>query len=86
VISFSKFYTEKTDLEPNELKVGDKVSNCNPECKHYKSSGVVKKIIKLKGRKGNVVGNKIRYKCNKDGSNFEKGDELEKTEIQLKKV
>jgi len=86
VINFKSFFKEKTDLEPNELKAGDKITNCNPECKHFKSSGIVKKIVKIKGKKGNVIGNKIKYKCTNDGKTFHKGDELEKTEIQLKKV
>jgi hypothetical protein len=86
VRSFKSFFNEKTDLEPNELRVGDKVSNCNPECKHFKSSGIVKKVIKIKGKKGNVVGNKVKYRCTNDGENYNKGEELEKTEIQLKKV
>ena len=76
---------DKTNIEPNELKPGDKISNCNPECKHYKSKGVVKKVKKIKGKKGNVIGNKISYRCTNNGSTFNKGDELEKTEIQLKK-
>lgn len=72
-------------LAPNEVHKGDKIKNTNPECKHYKSKGVITKVSKIKGKKGNVVGNKVEYKATNDGKNWKKGDKLEKTEIQLNK-
>lgn len=72
-------------LAPNEVHKGDKIKNTNPECKHYKSKGVITKVSKIKGKKGNVVGNKIEYKASNDGKHWKKGDKLEKTEIQLNK-
>jgi len=72
-------------LAPNEVHKGDKIKNTNPECKHYKSKGVVTKVKKIKGKKGNVVGNKVEYKATNDGKHWKKGDKLEKTEIQLNK-
>ena len=80
-----KTFIEKTNLQPNELKVGDGVEDCNKECKHFKSKGVVTKVTKIKGKKDNIIGNKIEYKCDQDGNNWRKGDKLEKTEIQLRK-
>lgn len=80
-----KAFVEKTNLEPNELKIGDEVVDSNKECKHYKSKGKVLQVKKIKGKKGNIVGNKVEYKCDCDGKNWKKGDKLEKTEIQLKK-
>ena len=72
-------------LAPNEVHKGDKIKNTNPECKHYKSKGVITKVSKIKGKKGNVVGNKVEYKASNDGKHWKKGDKLEKTEIQLNK-
>ena len=65
-------------LAPNEVHKGDKIKNTNPECKHYKSKGVITKVSKIKGKKGNVVGNKIEYKASNDGKHWKKGDKLEK--------
>lgn len=85
MISFRKFIAEaKTNISPNELKPGDKIENCNSDCEHYKSKGVVTKVSKVKG-KGGVAGNKIEYKVINKGSKFKPGDRIEKTEIQLKK-
>jgi len=72
-------------LAPNEVHKGDKIKNTNPDCKHYKSKGVVTKVSKIKGKKGNIVGNKVEYKASNNGKHWEKGDKLEKTEIQLNK-
>lgn len=72
-------------LAPNEVHKGDKIKNTNPECKHYKSKGIITKVTKIKGKKGNIVGNKVEYKATNDGKNWIKGDKLEKTEIQLNK-
>lgn len=83
MISF-KIFTE-SKLKPNELKKGDKIEDINPECKHYKSKGIVTKITKIKGKNNNIVGNKVCYKCTNNGQNWKKNEELEKTEIQLNK-
>jgi hypothetical protein len=80
-----KAFFEKTNLEPNEVKPGDRVEDCNKDCVQYKSKGVVTKVSKIPGKRGNVIGNKVEYKCNNDGKSWKKGDRLEKTEIQLKK-
>jgi len=85
MISFKEYF-ESTDLEPNELKVGDTVHNCNKECKHFKSKGMVKNIYKIIDTDGNVVGNEIEYECENCGPTWEKGQRLKKTEIQLKKL
>jgi hypothetical protein len=85
MLSFKKYF-ESTNLEPNELKVGDSVHNCNKECKHYGSKGVVKQIHKSIDEDGNVVGNEIEYQCVNCGPTWKEGDCLKKTEIQLQKV
>jgi len=72
-------------LAPNELHKGDKIKNTNPSCKHYKSKGEVVKIVKIKGKNGNIVGNKVEYNTTNSGKSWKKGDKLEKTEIQLNK-
>lgn len=76
---------EHTDLDANELNVGDFIRNTNPECKHFKSKG---KVIAIKPMHGNTgkSGNLIRYKVLNKGKTFTPGDELEKTEIQLTKL
>ena len=83
-INFKEFI-EKTNLKPNELKAGDRIENCNPECKHYKSKGIVTRIIKLRDG-DNIAGNEVEYQCDCDGKTWNKGQKLKKTEIQLKKV
>lgn len=87
MISFRRFVAEKCstcNVNPDELKPGDEVVNSNSHCKHYKSKGTVTKVSKIK-EKGNSVGNKVKYKIKNKSKNFKPGDEVEKTEIQLKK-
>lgn len=79
------YLKEKTNIDPNELKVGDEVENCNKDCKHFKSKGTVTSVKKVEG-KGGVAGNKIEYKISNKGKNFKPGKSVEKTEIQLKKI
>ena len=85
MVTFQQYYFEKTNLEPNELKKGDKIEDNNPECKHFKSRGIVTNVKKIKGKKGNIVGNKVEYRCTNSGEKWKKNDKLEKTEIQLKR-
>lgn len=84
MVSFRVFLKEKS-VKPNELKKGDRVIDTNPNCKHYKSKGIVTAVKKIKGKKGNVVGNKVEYKCTNKGSCWKRNDKLEKTEVQLGK-
>jgi hypothetical protein len=79
-----KELTEKTDLDANELCVGDIIKNINPECKHFKSKGKVVGVKKLLGDTGSS-GKLIRYVVLNKGKTFKPGDRLEKTEIQLTK-
>jgi len=83
-VNFKEFF-EKTNLKPNELKTGDRVENCNSDCKHHKSTGTVTRVIKLKDGK-DIAGNEIEYECDNNGSTWRKGQKLKKTEIQLKKI
>lgn len=79
MIDTFKAFVEKT------FKPGDKVENINPDCKQHKSKGTVTAVKNIKGKKGNIIGKKVEYKCDCEGKTWKKGDKLEKTEIQLKK-
>ena len=59
--------------------VGDRVRNTNPKCIHYKSEGLVIRLVDLP--KG--AGKAIRYKCTNSGPEWSVGDTLEKTPDQL---
>jgi len=71
-------YTQSKSM----FKVGDKVRNINPYCKHYGSEGEVKEIRDLPEDMGYAV----IYECSNDGPSWIKGDMLGKTEIQLQKI
>ena len=75
---------EKTRLNANELCPGDFICNTNPECKHFKSKGIVLKVKPMEDETG-VIGNLVRYIVLNDGPTYKKGDCLDKTEIQLDK-
>jgi exopolysaccharide biosynthesis protein len=62
-----------------EPKIGDRVQNNNPSCKHFQSVGTVTSIKTLKGDKGKT----ITYKVENDGSTYCKGQLLDKTMDQL---
>ena len=87
LLEFSEFINEekKCNVRPNELKPGDSVENINPNCKHYKSKGKVTQVKKIKN-KNNDVGRKIEYQIKNKGKKFNKGEKIEKTEIQLRKT
>lgn len=77
-----KNYFEKE----NNLKPGDACVNVNPDCKHYKSEGIIKKIFDLnQDEEENRIGKVALYVVSNDGENFKKGDELVKTLDQLTK-
>ena len=63
----------------NEPKVGDKVKNNNPSCKHFESVGKVTAIKSLKGESGKT----ITYKVINTGDTYCKGQLLNKTMDQL---
>lgn len=63
----------------NEPKVGDKVKNNNPSCKHFESVGKVTAIKSLKGG----IGKTITYRVENDGDTYCKGQLLNKTMDQL---
>jgi uncharacterized protein len=66
----------------DEPRIGERVENTNPKCKHYGSEGVVQKINTLLNDKGKTV----VYKCTNSGAQWSKGDILEKTLDQLDRV
>lgn len=93
MLKFDQFYEQRTNVAPNELKPGDRVKNVNPECDHYKSVGTVKKVKKVKQDNNKTAGNIIDYEVENDSNSipdkngtFHRGEDLEKTEIQLKKI
>ena len=63
----------------NEPKVGDKVKNNNPSCKHFESVGKVTSVKSLKGDSGKT----ITYKVQNNGATYCKGQLLNKTMDQL---
>jgi len=71
-----------TAADIGQFKVGDYVTNVNPNCMHYKSEGIVQKISELEDNMGCAVA----YKCTNDGPNWKRGDILTKTEAQLQKI
>lgn len=66
-------------LEP---KIGSRVVNINPSCKHFRSSGEVLSIDELPGD----LGKTITYVVRNPGRTFQPGDTLTKTLDQLKVV
>ena len=71
--------TFKAFVEACKFKPGDEVKNINPDCKQYRTQGTVTRVSDIKGKKGNIIGKKVEYKCDCDGK------KLEKTVDQLKK-
>ncbi len=93
--TFKTFHENECNVDANELKSGDTVENINPECDHYMSKGVVVDIIKVPQDKDRTAGNIIKYRVTNDSDSLDKNtlngvfhpeDELEKTEIQLKRL
>ena len=100
--NYVMFNKEDEEMEENEMKeseastmfkVGDKVKNINPSCKHYGSEGIVKEIldlgIRVEGQSKGLledIGYAIVYECTNEGMTWKKGDILGKTEIQLEKI
>lgn len=93
--TFKSFHESECNVDANELKPGDAVENINPECDHYMSKGVVIDIIKVPQDTERTAGNIIKYRVTNDSDSMDKSslngvfhpeDELEKTEIQLKKL
>lgn len=93
--TFKTFHDQECNVDANELKPGDAVENINPDCDHYKSVGVVTNIKKVEQDDDKTAGNIVVYtvRNNSDiidarelNGTFHPGDELEKTEIQLKKL
>ena len=92
--TFKHYYESDCNICANELKPGDNITNINPECEHYKSKGTVSKIIKIPQDKEKTAGNIVVYMVSNNSKDldssdlngtFSVGDELAKTEIQLKK-
>ena len=69
----------------NELKPGDQVKNINSDCKEKDAKGVVRSVKKVKDGK-KIAGNLIEFEVRNKGKNYNPGDKLKKTEIQLKKL
>ena len=65
-----------------EPEVGESVINVNPNCKHFRSEGIVLDVLSLPGDAGKI----IKYRCVNDGPEWLEGDVLEKTMDQLAPV
>ena len=89
----SKFQSIFNELLKKDLHVGDKIENINPDCEHYKTKGVIKKIKsrpeeqsdKVKS-KHNIPGSDVEYKVTNDTETAEHGDSLKKSIDQLRKI
>lgn len=79
------------EILKRDLKVGDKVKNINPDCDHYGTEGIVKKVKsrpeeasdKVKNHH-NIPGSDAEYEVTNNTTNAEKGDRLKKSLDQLK--
>lgn len=79
------------EILKRDLKVGDRVKNINPDCEHYGSEGIVKKISsrpeegsdKVKN-KHNIPGSDAEYEVTNDTKNADSGDKLKKSLEQLR--
>jgi len=78
----------------SKLKPGDKIKNVNPDCEHYGSKGVVKKVEDLPETDGkdveskhNMPGKVVEYEVtNKKSGRYKPKDKIKKTGEQLKKA
>ena len=95
--SFKQYYESCSacNVAAGELESGDKVENINPQCDHFRSKGVVLLIKKVPQDREKTAGNIVIYKVTNESNEFpsgkingkfSKGDKLEKTEIQLRKI
>jgi hypothetical protein len=79
------------EILKKDLNVGDKVKNINPDCEHYGSEGVVKKLTRRPEEKSgdvknnhNIPGSDAEYEVTNDTTNASTGDKLKKSLDQLK--
>lgn len=87
----SQFDILVNEILKRDLNVGDKVKNINPDCEHYGSEGVVKKITRRPEEKSdqvknkhNIPGSDAEYEVTNDTEKAGKGDRLKKSLDQLK--
>ena len=87
---FARLFNE---ILKKDLKVGDKIENINPDCEHYHTKGVVKKLKKRPEdgsskvkNKHNVPGTDAEYEVTNKTTTANKGDTLRKSLEQIKKV
>lgn len=85
------FDTLVNEILKKDLHVGDKVKNINPDCEHYGTEGIVKKIKSRPEEKSsqvknkhNIPGSDAEYEVTNDTENAGKGDKLKKSLDQLK--
>ncbi len=86
-----KFDIIVNEILKRDLHVGDKVKNINPDCEHYGTEGVVKKVTrrpeensKKVKNKHNIPGSDAEYEVTNDTKNARSGDNLKKSLDQLK--
>ena len=88
--NYRKIFNE---LLNKDLKIGDKIENINPDCEHYKTKGIIRKIKsrpeegseKVKS-KHNIPGSDVEYDVTNDTKTAEKGDSLKKSIDQIRKI
>ena len=85
------FDTIVNEILKKDLHVGDRIKNVNPDCEHYGTEGIVKKISSRPEEKSNQVKNKhnipgsdVEYEVTNDTKNAGKGDKLKKSLDQIK--
>ena len=91
---YNSIIKEKQTPITSKLRPGDKVKNVNPDCEHYGSKGVVKKVEDLPETgskdvesKHNMPGKVVEFEVtNKKKGKFKPKDKLKKTGEQLKKA
>jgi hypothetical protein len=86
-----QFDTVVNEILKRDLHVGDKIKNINPDCEHYGTEGVVKKITRRPEEKSskvknkhNIPGSDAEYEVTNDTDNAGKGDRLKKSLDQIK--
>lgn len=85
------FDTLVNEILKKDLHVGDKIKNINPDCEHYGTEGIVKKIKSRPEEKSgqvknkhNIPGSDAEYEVTNDTKNAGKGDKLKKSLDQIK--
>jgi hypothetical protein len=71
-----------------DIRPGCRVRNCNPDCEHFGSTGVVVSLKKLEDPENaeNIIGDEVEYKCDCGGKTWKPNQILRKTKDQLEVI